>query len=318
MIDFVLGIALAAMLVRGWLRGFVREALDLVGLVVGLWLAFRFSAPFGDFLIDSFGVSPEVGRIGGGVLLFLLFGALLSVAAHYLSKVMNLPGLSMVNRVGGAAVAVGWGVVVVLIAVSLASVLPLPDTWSEELDESNVVELIAGDDAVPRHIFESLVGDNVMAAVSSLRDLFGSTRAVPEEGEVLEIPSAQADEIRQAREETGRVVDSLNEDRIGAGLGAVREVELMNRLAEEHAEDVYTSGRLRRIEDCAAALAERSYQVVVCADGAALAGTSAAAYEGIYESEDGRTMIETPRYDRVGVSVVDGPTGRLVVIILAG
>ncbi len=187
-----------------------------------------------------------------------------------------------------------------------------------QLEESNVVELIAGDEALPRRMFESLVGDNVMAAVSSLREIFGSTRAVPEEGEVLEIPPAPADEIRQAREEAARIVDFLNEDRVGAGLGGVRRVELMTRLAEKHAEDIYTSGRLRRIENCAGALAEMSYQVVVCADGSALAGTSAAAYEGIYESADGRTMIETARYDRLGVSVVDGPTGRLVVIILAG
>ena len=30
MIDFVLGLALAAMLVRGWMRGMVREAFDLI------------------------------------------------------------------------------------------------------------------------------------------------------------------------------------------------------------------------------------------------------------------------------------------------
>jgi hypothetical protein len=29
-------------------------------------------------------------------------------------------------------------------------------------------------------------------------------------------------------------------------------------------------------------------------------------------------MIESPGFDRVGVAVVDGPTGRLLVIVLAG
>src|SRR5919106_1528090 len=156
MIDFVLGLVLAGMLVRGWLRGFVREALDLVGLIVGLWLAFRLSAPLGDFLTDSFGVGPEAARIGGGILLFVLFGALLSVAAHYLSKVMNLPGLSLVNRVGGAAVAVGWGILIVLILVSLIEVLPISTEWRDDIGESNVVQLIAGEDALPRRFVESL------------------------------------------------------------------------------------------------------------------------------------------------------------------
>ncbi|HEU4894199.1 MAG TPA: CvpA family protein, partial [Acidimicrobiia bacterium] len=317
MIDFVLGLALAAMLVRGWMRGFVREALDLVGLVVGLWLAFRLSAPFGDFLTDSFGVSPEVGRVGGGIALFVLFGAVLSIAAHYLSKVMNLPGLSMVNRVGGAAVAIGWGVLIVLVVVSLIAVLPVPASWRDQLDESNVVALIAGEDAVPRRAVEALAGDNVMAAIASLQRLFGASRVVPEGDEVLEFPPANADEIRQVRPEAERVLAHLNEDRVGVGLRAVTAVAALTDLAEEHAAAGYTQGRLQRLPDCAVSLAQRSYQVAVCDNAVALAGTALAGYTGIYESVDGRTTIETPMFDRAGVAVVDGPTGRLVVVVLA-
>jgi membrane protein required for colicin V production len=316
MIDFVLGLALAAMLVRGWMRGFVREALDLVGLVLGLWLAFRLSAPFGDFLTDSFGVSPEVGRVGGGIVLFVLFGALLSIAAHYLSKVMNLPGLSMVNRVGGAAIAIGWGALIVLVVVSLIAVLPVPESWRDQLDESNVVALIAGEDAVPRRVVEALAGDNVMAAIASLQRLFGASRAVPEDDQVLEIPPAGADEIRQVRPEAEQVLEHLNEDRVGVGLRAVTAVDGLTELAEEHARAGYTQGRLQRLRDCAASLAQRSYQVAACDNAVALAGTALAGYTGIYESVGGRTTIENPNFDRAGVAVVDGPTGRMVVIIL--
>jgi membrane protein required for colicin V production len=318
MIDFVLGLALAAMLVRGWMRGFVREILDLVGLIVGLFLAFRLSAPLGDFLSESFGVGPEAGRIGGGILLFVLFGALLSVAAHYLSKVMNLPGLSLVNRVGGAAVAVGWGVVIVLVVVSLIEVMPIPSDWRDEIDESNVIVLIAGEDALPNRLFESLAGDNVLTAIASLRDLFGSSRVVPQGDEVVEIPPAASDEIRHVRPEAERLLDAINEDRVGEGLRAVRSVGALTRLAEDHAEAQYTNGRLRRMQNCTARLAEQSYQVLRCDNGVSLAGTSMGAYQGIYESAEGKTMIEAPDFDRAGIAVVEGPTGRLVVVVLAG
>jgi len=318
MIDFILGLALAGMLVRGWMRGFVREILDLVGLVLGIWLAFRLSAPFGDFLTDGFGVSPEVGRIGGGIVLFVLFGALLSIAAHYLSKVMNLPGLSMVNRVGGAAVAVGWGVVIVLILVNLIVVLPVPDDWRDQIEESNVVQVIAGEDALPRRLFETLAGDNVMAAIGSLRQLFGSTRAVPEGEEVLEIPPAGEDEIRQVRDEATRVVEQLNEDRLTAGVSPLRPVDILTEVAEEHASTLYTSGRLQRIQDCVSVLAARSYRILGCDNGVALAGTALGAYEGIFESSHGPGMVGRAGYDRTGAAVVDGPNGRLVVVIVAG
>lgn len=317
MIDFILGLALAGMLVRGWMRGFVREALDLVSLVLGLWLAFRLSAPVGDFLTDSFGVSPEFGRIGGGVALFVLFGVLLSVAAHFLSGVMNLPGLSMVNRVGGAVVAVAWGTVIVLVLVSLVSVFPIPEGWRDQIEESRVVGLIAGEDALPRSLVESLAGDNEMAAIASLQGLFGSSRAVPEGDESLDIPAAAADEIRQVRPEAEAVLDRLNEDRVGVGLRAVSAVDALTALAEAHAESLYTGGRVQRIGDCASALTQRSYQVTRCDDAVALAGTAQAGYSGIYDSAGGRITIETPGFDRAGVAVVEGPTGRMVVIVLA-
>ncbi len=35
MVDFVLGVYFTGLFVRGWLRGFVKEAMDLIGLIVG-------------------------------------------------------------------------------------------------------------------------------------------------------------------------------------------------------------------------------------------------------------------------------------------
>lgn len=318
MIDFILGLALAAMLVRGWTRGFVRESLDLVGLVLGIWIAFRLSRPFGDFLTTTFDVSPELARIGGGIALFVLFGALLGVAAHYLSRVMNLPGLTIVNRVGGAGVAVGWGVIIVLIVASLAVVLPLPDSWHEEIDDSRIVQLIAGEDALARRLFETVAGDNVMAAMAALRDIFGSSRAAPEGDEVLEFPPAAPDEVRQSRGEADAVLEQVNEQRIAAGLDAVRAVGPMTRLAEERAAAQYESGRLQSMENCLEALAERDYRVARCDDGTALASTAIAAYDAIRETQGGAAMIENRNFDRVGVAVVDGPTGRLLVVVMGG
>ena len=138
MFDFILGLILAGLLVRGWVRGLIREALNLVSLFAGLWIAFRLSKPFGDFLTQSFGVTPEVARIGAGVALFFLFGVTMSIAAHYLSKMMSAPGLSMVNRVGGAVVALSWGVFLVLVLINIARVLPLPEGIDDAMADSTV------------------------------------------------------------------------------------------------------------------------------------------------------------------------------------
>jgi membrane protein required for colicin V production len=316
MFDFILGLFLAGLLVRGWLRGFVRELLDLVGLIVGLWVAIRLSGPLGDFLSAGFGVSPEVARIGAGIALFLLFGVSMSVAAHFLSRLMSLPGLNLINRLGGAAMAVAWGVALVVVFVNVARVIPFLDSWEEQLDDSTVVNAIAGPDALPQELFESLAGDNVLAALAAIQDIFGASRAVPEGPETLEFPPALPDEIRQVRGETDAVIDEINEFRAGLEARAVVPSDAMAEAAEGRAETIYTTGRLARSTDCVAVLEASGAQVARCGEALALAGSALGALDGIFESETGRAELSESAYDRIGVSVVDGPTGRLLMIFL--
>lgn len=318
MLDFILGLFLAAMLVRGWVRGFVRETMDLVGLIVGLWIAFKLSAPFGDFLTKSFGVTPEVARIGAGIALFVLFGVGLSIAAHFLTKVMSLPGLNMVNRLGGAAVAVAWGIIIVLVLVNLASVLPIPETWQDEIEESTVAQAVAGPDALPQKTFEALAGDNVLGALAAIQDIFGANRVVSEPGEQYEIPSVSPDEVRQVRGEADEVIAEINRHRTGLGLRALLESAGITEAAERRAVEMYTAGRIQLTADCFGSLSASGVRVAVCGESVALAGTALGALAGILDSPTGNAELSDPSYDRTGVSVLDGPTGRLVVVLLAG
>lgn len=319
MFDFILGAALAALAVRGWLRGFVKEFLDLVALILGIWIAFRLSAPIGDFLTHSFGVTPEIARIGAGILLFFLFGISLSVAAYFLTKVMKLPGLNMVNRVGGVAVAVTWGVVLVLVLVNILRVTPLPDSFESALEESRVVETIAGADAVPQRWFHRLAGDSVLLALQTLQDLFGQSRLIPQGDQIIEIPPAPNDEIRQVRSDADVVFEELNRYRTGEGLGAFVASPGLQVLAESVAVASYTEGALARDLDCLPESREiPGLSVAVCTDLVALAGNALGAYDGIITSPDGIEVLGRRDLDRTGISVVDGPLGRLVVVVLGG
>ncbi len=322
MIDFILGLFLAALVVRGWLRGLVREVLDLVGLVAGIWIAFSLSQPLGDFLSESFGVGPEAARIGAGIALFVLFGATLGVVAHYLSKLMRLPGLNIANRLGGAAVAVGWGVLLVLLAASIARAAPLPEQWVSSLEDSAVIDTIAGPEAIPQRMFRRLTGDDVMGSLATIRGLFGTVRAVPEGDEVLEIPPAESDELVARGDEAEKVLTEINEFRAGRGLGALDSAELLTRVAEERAWSMYTTGRLGRSTPPGATLDEVletvGARLAFRGEAMALAGTALGALDGILDSESGLTELSEANYDRVGVAVIEGPTGRLLVVVFGG
>ena len=319
MLDFILGAGLAALAVRGWLRGFVKETLDLIALIVGILIAFRLSAPLGDFLTQSFGVVPEAARIAAGMLLFFLFGVALSIAAHFLTKVMKLPGLNTINRVGGAAVALAWGIVLVLVVVNVARVTPLPDWMDTAIEESAVVEAIAGPDAFPQRWFHRLAGDSALLALQNIQNLFGTSRLVPQGEEVIEIPPTPDDEIRQVRSEADMILEELNRYRTGEGLGAFQSSAGLQTMAETRAAVSYAEGRLARVLDCRAAAAEDVGVVVeVCTDLLALAGTALGAYDGLVSSDDGATVLSRRDLDRAGIAVVDGPLGRLLVVVLGG
>lgn len=322
MLDFVLGAGLAGLAVRGWIRGFVREVLDLVGLVLGIWVAFTLGRPLGNFLSDQFGVSSEVARIGSGILLFVLFGVATGIGAHFLSRVMKLPGLNLANRIGGSAVAALWGVALILVIVNIAGVLRLPDSWDEQAEGSVVIQAIAGDDAVPQRFFEALGDDGILASLATMQDLFGTGRAVPQGNETLAIPPAPADELRQVRGEVDLVMDRVNEMRVARSVGALLIAQPLTTIAENRAIIMYTGGRISRdtpvggsvSDDVAAA----GILLEVDGEALALATTTRAAIDALFADPASLGLLAAPQFDRIGVSVVSGPTGVLLVLVLGG
>ena len=320
MVDFVLGLFIAALLVRGWLRGFVREALDLVALFIGLWIAFRLSGPLGEFLTDRFSVSPEVATIGACVVLFLLFGVAMSIAAHYLSRVMSLPGLNLINRLGGAAVAALWGIAIILVVINLARVVP--GGWDARFENSSVAQAIAGPDAAPQQVLETMAPDGVLGSLAAIQGLFGVNRIVPEANEVLTIPPAAPDEVRQVRDETAGVLEQVNEHRTGLGLSALGRSAGLDTVAESRAIGMYTSGRISRDYppggSVATDVAATGIRLAVVGENLALASSARAAVDAMLGSPTALSQFALTAYDRTGISVVDGPTGRLVVIVMGG
>lgn len=313
MLDFILGIYLAGLAVRGWLRGFVRELMDLVGLVVGAAVAFRLSKPFGGFLSDRFGVSPEWGRIGAGIALFLLFGAALTVLAHFLSKVTRLPGLTLANRLLGAAVAAAWGALIVLVAVSILGVLPVPDTVDQAVEGSTVARTLAAPDGLPRRLVDPVVGDRAVEALAAIERLTGGRRIVPAEGERIETEPVEDGQLMLDEAATAFVVDRINADRLDAEVEPLAPSEALEELAAERAFAMYAGGYVeRRTDDEVLAVTTRTnLRLQASAEMVALASSERAAQAAIAEAED--TALADARFDRVGVAAVDGPLGVLVV-----
>lgn len=321
MLDFVLGVGLAGLIVRGWLRGFVREVLDLVSLVLGVWVAFALSAPLGDFLSDQFAVQSEVARIGSGILLFVLFGVAMSIAAHFLSTVMRLPGLNLMNRIGGMVVAAFWGIVIVLVLVNIATALP-GDKWESTIEESTVAQAIAGKEAIPQRLLGSVLSSGSLSALSNLQSIFGDGRAVPSGREVLTIPPAPREETRLIRDEVDLVVKMINERRTSQDLGALLQTEAITAVAESRGSLMYRKGRVSRNTPAGGSVTDdleaAGIRLEIAGEDLALAATTRAGIDALFENDEASKLLLAPEFDRVGIALVEGPTGILLVVVLGG
>lgn len=320
MIDFVLGAYLASLAVRGWTRGLVRELVDLVGLVLGVFIAFRLSEPFGDFLAGRFQVTPEIARLGAGIVLMIITGSGLAVAAHHLTRAMKLPGLNLTNRVLGSGLAIAWGTLIALAMVSVVRVLPFPPAVAEALDESVVVERVAGPEAFPRRIFLAVAGDEVLRSLTALRPLVGGDRLVLDADDRVEIPPS--DDIEVVGEAEQELFSLANRERVDQAVTPLVWSEGLAEVARAHAEEMYRQGYVSHVSPTTGTVSDRveaaGIPVLVVGENLGLASSAAAVHLGLMESPAHRENLLRSEFDRVGIGAVQGPLGLMVVEVYAG
>lgn len=127
----ILAVVLVSMLVSV-VRGFVRESLSLVIWVVAAWVGLRLATPLAESLEPWIATpSARVALSFIGVFVgIVLAGSLLSIL---IGKLISTSGLSGTDRMLGMLFGALRGVVMVVIAVLVLSLTPVPDDpWWQE------------------------------------------------------------------------------------------------------------------------------------------------------------------------------------------
>lgn len=321
MIDFLLGLFFTSLLVRGWLRGLVREAFDLAGLALGIVLAFRLGSSTGTLIGELTGLSAEVSRLAGGLVIFLLVGLVAAVAAHYLQRVVSLPGLNMPNRLGGAGLAVTWGIFLATIVLSLLMVLPVP-ALTQQVEGSVVARALTEPESPSRRLFQTLAGDRIVEALLNLRRVIGGPRVILEEGQTINFPAADPADLAVDVRAGRQIFELVNQARVEAELEPLAWSDSLAKVGEDHAWEMYTMGYFAHDSPRTGGPADRVERAgipySITGENLALAATPAAGHEGLMESPGHRENILRPEFRRLGIGVVSGPLGLMVVQVFTG
>ena len=131
-IDFTLIGVVALSAGISLLRGFIREAMALVGWVAAVWIALTFPEPVAALFAEQVSVPSMRMGIAFGVL-FVGTLILSAVAVYLVGLLVDKTGLSGTDRLLGVVFGAARGVIIAAILVMLAGLTPMPrDPWWQQ------------------------------------------------------------------------------------------------------------------------------------------------------------------------------------------
>jgi uncharacterized protein YkwD len=321
-LDLLFVVLLAGLAVRGWSRGVLREAVDVVGLVIGIVLAFRAAPLLGAIVGAMSGMSEEASRLTAGIIILAASVIGIVLVGRSLDRRMALDEMSGPDRAAGAGLAATWGVFLLTVLVTLASLSPLPPTVDDAITSSRIARALSDPDGVPQAAFERLAGDRIVATLLTLQRVFGDRRVIIGPDDAIEIPAARPDELRRDVDAANEIFSRVNRARVDAGLAPLAWSEPLAEVALGHAYDMYLGGFFSHTSPTTGGLADRlrvaAIPYRIAGENLALAATPSDVHRGLMESPGHRANILGEEYRRVGIAVVSGRLGLMTVQVFTG
>ena len=113
-------------------RGFVREAISLLGLIVAIWVAITFMDEASVF-VEPYIEAPSLARAACFIGLFLAVLVITALVNMFAGLVVDKSGLSGTDRVLGMVFGAVRGAIIVAVLVLLAGITSMPqDPWWRE------------------------------------------------------------------------------------------------------------------------------------------------------------------------------------------
>lgn len=126
LVDVLILVVLCGFLVKGVLRGLLREVCSLLGLILGGVFAFAFQLPLAQLAQDSFGIPAQIALWGAFLVIFLTIVLIFAVLGFVLHRFVKMVFLGGINRLAGALFGALQGVVLLAIIIMAAGSEPAP------------------------------------------------------------------------------------------------------------------------------------------------------------------------------------------------
>ncbi len=137
LIDILVWAVLLAFIIKGFMKGLVREVCSLLGLVMGLWAACKYYQSLSEVIRHYIHLPHTVSIIFSFILVFLTIGLLFFFLGSLLTTIFKIALLGGVNRVGGAIFGLIQGALVLCLVFYFGTSEPVPSKLKLHLERSS-------------------------------------------------------------------------------------------------------------------------------------------------------------------------------------
>ena len=137
-IDIIILVCCIPALFHGFSKGFVSQTISLIALVLGVWLSFKFSVPFGDWLKSFADLPGTVLHIIAFALILTIVMLVLTLIGKAIEKVVKLAMLGWLNKLLGIVFALLKAVLIIGLVIIIFDAIYnlIPFVSSDTLNES--------------------------------------------------------------------------------------------------------------------------------------------------------------------------------------
>lgn len=126
LVDILIWAVLLVFVVKGFMKGLVREVCSLLGLVAGGWAAFRYYHYLAEAIRPLIHLPQHVALVLSFILIFLILGLLFYLFGHLLTVIFKVMLLGGVNRVGGIVFGFLEGALILCMVLYAGTTKPVP------------------------------------------------------------------------------------------------------------------------------------------------------------------------------------------------
>lgn len=141
--DIIILSAICFFAVKGLVRGFVNEASSLVGLLAGVWLAYRFHPLLAVPIKSALHLPAHLSSFLAFIIILLLVGICAHIIGNIITAALRLVMLGSLNRLGGLLIGIAEGALLLCMVFSIASSRFMPEKVRSKIRSSESANMLA-------------------------------------------------------------------------------------------------------------------------------------------------------------------------------